>query len=311
MNLRYGFLICALVLVAGYCRAACPDSAYVKRFDDHFHIRAYTGLRLAELQYENEKTDEERTYKPNINGEVGIGIAWKRLGLSTKLYGFRPNKKYGKTDALDFQGYWYPSRLQVSFSLQDYKGFYTKNGGEITIRPDLKMKLYRLYGEYLFNNRSFSYRSAYNYDERQLVSSGTWKAGLGFYYTSLSADSTLMTNGAFEYPTTVEDYQVAATVGYAHNFVFGKRLQWFANTSVTAGVGVSVKNNDNKVAAFPTFYPRVALGYHGENWTVGGSAYYLTSQVSEMKDASTSLHTGFFKLSYSYRLERCKLFRRR
>lgn len=297
--------------VAWPCSAQEHDAQFIKKFQGTVTIVPYFGHRVANLEYSDDNPDNDRTYKPNISGELGLGFTWRKLGLSTKIYGFEPNKKYGKTKALDFQGYWYLSKFQITGSLQDYKGFYTRDGNGITIRPDLRMRLLRLYGEYLFNHAKFSYRSAFEYDERQMISAGTWKLGVGLYYTSLKADSTLNTNGSHPEPRSVKDYQVVMTLGYAHNFIFGGKRQWFASASMSAGVGISVINDDKKLALFPTFYPRLAVGYLDDNWAVGFSAHHHLSQASKMKSSTTTLVSGFLKVSAAYRFDPSAIFRRR
>lgn len=291
-----------------FCNGACgaKDSLYIKRFKDQLVVSAYVGVPLAAVDYEDHKMRQLQNYMPNMSTEMGLGVSWNRIGVSTKIFSFRPpdNDKYGKTKAFDFQSYWYPSRLQITFSLQNYSGFYTedeKNNDMIIVRPDLKIKLYKLYGEYLFNHKRFSSRAAYTYDEKQLLSEGTLKVGLGVFYSSLSADSTLSVHGTFVHPHTIEDYQLVPSAGYAYHFVFGKRRQWFANLSMTFGLGISVKNGDHKVRLYPNYYPRIAFGYIGKNWSLGMTANFIRSQVSRMERTKTNMDTGYFKLSYSYR----------
>ena len=293
-----------LLLVPFFCWAE-QDSSYVKVYRDHLVVSTYSGIRMAQLQYKNKGMEDLQTYYPNTSPELGIGLAWNRLAIRTKIYGFRPSEKYGKTTSFDFQSHWYLPKIQLSLSIQNYTGFHTKNklnGNAVVIRPDMKLKLYRVYGQYLLSRGDFSNRSAFVHDERQLQPAGCFKIGIGFYYSSVSSDSALIPDKNVKYDQTLEDYQITPNAGYAYNFVFGKRDNWFAHLSGNIGLGISVKNNDGKTMVFPTFYSSAAFGYTERNWTAGVSAHFLQSQVSKSGNIFTNLNSGIFSLTLSYRI---------
>lgn len=280
------------------------DSLYIKRYKNQLIISAFSGVRLAGLAYENEEQKLSQTYLPSTSAELGVGVAWNWFAASTKIYSFKPDNEHGKTTSFDFQSHWFLPKVQVSLSLQNYKGFYTEdeqNNDAIILRPDLNIKLYRLSAQYILNNKRFSYRSVFEYDERQCRSAGSLIFGLGLYYTTIKADSTLILNDIDKNKVDTEDFQIGPNVGYTYNYIFGKQKQWFLNGSMTIGLGVSIKNNDNQVKFFPTYYPRLAFGFNGKRWTMGLSVHFLSTQVSKMEDAIVSLNSGLFRLTYSYR----------
>lgn len=301
MNTRF-IPFCMLFMLSGvFMCDAKRDTAYIRVHNDQLILSAYYGMHFAELDY-GKKDKSLQTYFPNTGPEFSVGVAWNWLAASVRVYGIRPNSEHGNTKAFDFQSHWFFSKIQFSLSLQNYKGFYTKDNKELVLRPDLKVKMYRVYGQYLFNNKNFSYRSAFTYDEQQLHSAGSLKVGIGAYYSLISADSTLLFNNTARMPKNAEDYQIAPNVGYAYNFIYGKRNNWFSNVSLTGGLGISIKNNDHKVKVYPTFYPRVAFGYNGRNWTMGVSAQLLHTRISKVDGISTNLNSGLAQLTFSYRI---------
>ena len=299
-------LLCLLFFVFnGLLSNADSDSLFIKKFKNELIVSTFVSYKLSSLDYTS--SDEvsrvlPHTYYPNSSTGFGLGLAWNWLSIGATIYNFKPEERYGKTSSFDFQTHWFFSKIQLSISLQDYKGFYTKDetfDDIIILRPDLRIKQYYAFGQYLFNHKKFSYMSAFSYDQQQLRSAGSLKVGLGAYYSMVSADSTLIINSTEEGREFYEDFQIGPNVGYAHNFIFFKR--YFFTASLTAGVGFSVKNNDNKLKVFPAFFPRFALGYNGNNWTIGVSAQVSRSSFARLKEVDMSINSGIFQFTFAYR----------
>ncbi|MDR1055250.1 MAG: DUF4421 domain-containing protein [Prevotellaceae bacterium] len=300
--LKLSCIFLFLIFWQQLCKAE-SDSLYIKPFKNQLILSAYYGGKILMLDYEY-GNGELQSYIPNTASEVGVGIAWNWLAVSAKLYGFQPNSKYGKTTSFDFQSHLFFSKIQLSLSLQNYKGFYTEDENDnnaIIIRPDLQVKQYYLFSQYLFNHKKFSYMSAFSYDEQQLKSAGSLKAGIGVYYSSVSCDSSLILGAENRGGRKViEDLQIGPNLGYVHTFVFWRRC--FFTSAISVSLGISVKNNNDIVKLFPVFYPRIAFGYNGNNWTVGISAHFSRSYISKIGDMRTSINSGIVQLTFTYRL---------
>lgn len=278
------------------------DSVYIEPFDNQIILSTYVANRLSSVGYGIGFSEVGQTYYPNVSTQLGLGVAWNWFAISGAVYSFKPNPEQGVTKSSDLQIHWFFSKIQLSISLQDYHGFYNDAAVEnqILLRPDLRVRQYYVFSQYLFNNKKFSYRASFSLDERQLQSTGSLKAGIALYYSMITADSSLFVNSNNINRVHHENYQIVPNVGYAYTFIIKKR--YYFTPDITAGLGLSFKNEDKRLKIFPLFFPRLALGYNGQNWTIGLTAQFSQSYISRVRNSYTSINSGIFQIVYTYRL---------
>jgi len=204
---------------------------------------------------------------------------------------------------LDFQYHYYGRKIVGDVFFQNYKGFYVMEDEKkkiIQLHPDIKLAQYGLSGQYVFNHKKYSYRAAFHQREKQVRSTGSFHLGAGVYYNYLSGDEELVVNQHNE----ISNYQVGISGGYAHTFVIKK--DFFI--AIDAAVGVNVvadqfghlfKSSDLS----PSFFPRAALGYNSQTWSISVNAVTNRIMVSNTQNANLMFDTGRMNLRFIKRFE--------
>ncbi len=283
------------------------DTSYVVKFKRELALQAYLSKKYTSLSYQFPSEYNEHEYMPNSRTRLGVGVMWKAFALYLG-YGFKflNDADKGNTKSLDLQLHYYGRRFLIDFFGQNYQGFYMEypeKSGNYVLRPDLKIFQYGVVGQYVFNGNKFSYTAAFNQDEWQKRSAGSFHLGLGLYYSLMMADSSYLLGGTIVNHQELRSVLVGPNLGYAYTFVIGRRF--FITPSLTVGLHVgftSVDKWQNKdVDAYPAVFPRIALGYNAERWALCLS--YTNNKVSTAKseDATLKLNTGSLLLIFSRR----------
>lgn len=253
------------------------DSTYIRSFEHDFSARSYFINKLTGFQKTSENKDLNETFRINAPTAIGAGAAWKSFSFGFS-YGvsFMRDKNRGKTNSLEFQYHGYKRKFAYDISLQQHKGFYNEEmrpDGTFIIYPDVKINMYGGSFLWVFNNKKFSYKAAFNQNERQIKSAGSFQLGASMYYSKIKTDSTELFAGMEK---VHENIQFGAIGGYAYTWVLGQR--WFLTGS--ASLGVNIGNNypsrlfKKKMEVYPTFNNRFAAGYNINSWSFGLSSYY-------------------------------------
>lgn len=276
-------------------------------------IKVYTSRDFIFLNH----TDPEKDimYLPNNPVNIGLGISRKNSVLSFSYgYGFDflRDKSLGKTKSFDFQYHNYGRKFTFDIFIQQYKGFYSEddnNKSEKTICPDLDVKQYGAFGQYVFNNKKFSYKAAFDQNEKQLRSAGSLLVGMGVYYTEIKSDSSFYYNDKH----TLKNFQFGISAGYAYTWVIDRK--WFMNGSVTTGIhfgSETIKDfGKQKLEIYPTVFPRMSAGYNRENWALGFSFVANMTFPSFSDDTEIGIFAGSFQLTYFHRFEEIPFLKKR
>ncbi|NDV60677.1 DUF4421 domain-containing protein [Bacteroides sp. 519] len=291
-RLKCFLFICLFISLQMYGQV---DSTYIGRFRQDFSVRTYFYQKFTSLSHiiEDEK---EIDYHPNNPVGIGLGVQYKNYSLSGGMTfdAFR-NKKKGKTQSLDFQYHYYGRKFIADIFFQRYKGFYVEEQAEdgkketIILHPDISLIQYGVNGQYVFNHKKFSYRAAFNQQEKQLKSTGSFQLGGGFYYNRISGDGTLVINDHNQ----VSGYQLSISGGYVHTFVIKKN--YFVSLAFSAGVSLGTERLEDffkSIDVIPNMYPRISLGYNGDSWSVAINAVVNRIGVSYNKDVALFVDTG-------------------
>lgn len=283
-----------------------PDSLYIEPFSQKFAVQAYTEKNLLILN--DEYTESyNRTYSSNNPMNLGLGLTINNTIISVGYgYGFdfMRDKSKGKTKSFDFQLHNFGQKYTFDIYIQKYKGFYMeedKNRDQFILCPDLQIIRYGINTQYVFNNKKFSYKAAFNQSEKQLKSAGSFLVGIGAYYTIIESDSSLVINDKSRF----KNFQFGISGGYAYNWVINKR--YFISGSITTGINVGNESIDrigkDKLEVYPIIVPRFATGYNTDKWSIGVSFHGNITFPALSDERNISIMSGNVQLKYIRRLE--------
>lgn len=255
------------------------DSAYIRPFDYDFSARGYLTNKIVGFDTKPLNEKEGSVFRINAPVGVGFGASWKSYGFafSRRISLLRDPHKV-KTSSLEFQYYGYKRKFAYSVYFQQHRGFYDEQrnpDGNYTTYPDAEVYMYGGTFQWIFNNKRFSYKAAFNQNERQVRSAGSFLLGGALYHNRLNAGSMpLFSDMRQEY----ENIQFGLSGGYAYSWVLGRH--WLLTGS--ADLGVNLGNNyptrlfKKKLEVYPTIGSRIAVGYSVRAWSFGLASYSST-----------------------------------
>lgn len=318
------FLGCIFILIISKspCSAQANrgnDTTYYVYFPESITGRFYFSQKYTSFDIKSDKS-KDLHYLPNTTLNMGIGATWHNFSLNLALgFGFmNKDDEKGKTRYLDLQSHLYKPKWATDFYGQFYKGYHlspegvaAKPGENYYYRPDVKVTLIGLSQYYIFNSTRFSYRAAFNQNEWQKKSAGTFLVGAEVYYGVLNGDSALV-------PRSIEDnysekgihrvdyVSIGPGAGYAYTLVIAHHI--YFTGSLTANLNLSYANESNYDEhnhnyAF-SFSPRIkaAAGYNGRSWNI--SANYIVNDLpfrGADADNKYSIQTGNYRFIISKR----------
>jgi len=276
------------------------DSTYIEIFTHPLSLKTYFIDKYTTLSHQIGEEDEI-LYRPNAPFGLGLGISYKGISISGAYgFDFMRDKNRGKTKSIDFQYHYYSRKFVFDFFFQNYKRFYNEYSTEkYILYPDIKIKQYGGFGQFVFNGKKFSYKAAFAQDEKQLKSAGSILLGVGVYYNQLTSDSTFTLREGNKF----DNFQFGVNGGYAYTWAINKRV--FISTSLTVGVNFGAEGFDKlgkkeEWRVYPTFFPRFSAGYNHDDWSLGLSyvnnrVYILFSEQSKMAFDTGAIQFTFIK----------------
>ncbi len=285
-----------------YAGNAQYDSTYISPFKQELSVGMYSYYEFTMLTHEVDE-DKNVSYMPNSPVGLGLSVSYKNFSLSGGMgFRFLRNKKLGETRVIDWQYHHYGRKFIFDVFFQNYKGFYNKDENDrkiIHTYPDIKIIQYGAFGQYIFNNKKFSYRAAFDQNERQLKSAGSFQLGGGFYFNQVSSDTTLTINEK----NKLNKYQLSISGGYVHTFVIKKN--YFAAIGVSAGLNIGTESLSpiKKLELSPSLFPRMSTGYNGSNWSIGLSFVMNRTYVSFNDKLNMLFDTGSAKITFIRRFD--------
>lgn len=288
-----------------------------------YGISKYSNFHFKEA---GQRNDSVLRYSPNGNFNLGAGFSYKWLGIGAAFnIGFVNNDDAlkGETSSLDLQVDLYSKRYFFNGNFQYYSGYYWQNpedfypewDGEdsLVVRPDISTVTLGVNGVYVFNHERFSFKAAYQYNERQIKSAGSMLLGIRFSIYGVDADSSFVPSHLHEYfPKSTEigglsSLSLGASFGYTHTFVLGKYvfinglLMTGLNTQAIATHDINDEELESVSKISTNFTFRMAIGvnkpkvYYGMNFT-GDSFLIRNPNATEL-----SYSYGKFRIYYGRR----------
>lgn len=270
------------------------DSAYVESFPNTFLVSPFFSNRNLLLEFypkdgtQDFKDSNEVEYRPNVRRVNGLRFFYKNIGFSLAFQA--PNSlndvnKYGETDYLDL-GFQYAKRnIVVDFYYKDYRGFadfttqkyYPQKDG-YTLRGDIHLDYWKVKGMYLFNGNKYSYKSAFNFVERQRKSVSSWLLISHIHRLRLSADSAFIPqpiqSNYGEFGKLNEHYVTGLGLGggFTRNIALGKKF----TLSPLVALGFDVQHQtfhtteeNSRISISPLFDLRFSVGYNSDKFFAG------------------------------------------
>jgi len=306
-------------------------SLYIKSFPDHFFI--WPVLKQRRLDFEMNSLVDKGTsleYKSNKPYSIGIGLYLFELGV--ELAGAIPldeqsKKIYGESDASDLQLNIIGKKWGIEGYIQKYKGFYVvdpnveiPDGTPYPQRADIETRQIGSTVNYTFNNKKFSFRSVYNFADRQLRSAGSILLFGSISGFKARGDSAIID------PAYASDFGEAARVksirstalavapGYTYSIIY---KGFFLNATLAIGPSHNWllyetddgrSKNDIKFDFFVA--GRIGVGYNGDRF-FGGLGFINQGRSAKFDNVEMVSSSGTFKIMIGYRFEEFGILKKR
>ena len=269
-------------LLTPHLAVAQYDSDYIAPFDRVVSAGISTYYQPIILSHKTEG-ESSSTYIPNTPVGIGLSFTYKNISLAGGIEPpFFRNPDYGKTTFFALQAHYYGRKFLLDLFFSKFRGFYFNKGETVFLYPDIRLIQYGISGQYIFNHRNFSYKAAFNHSERQLKSAGSFQLGGGIYYNQVSADTSLVLNEQ----NALNNYQIGVTGGYVYTFVI--KSDFFATVGVSVGINAGTEKLGKKeITLSPNAYPRIAVGYHANTWSIGLSCAINRTYIPNHETSST------------------------
>jgi hypothetical protein len=303
---------------------------YIRRFPDHYFL--YPVLKQRSLNFELQRSDrsDALTFKPNNSYSLGVGAYLFELNFEL-AFAIPINQKskdiYGDSKARDVQLNVLGKKWGVDVFYQKYSGFYLSDKIDIIPanmpypqRPDIDSKNYGFTGNYVFNNKKFSFRSVYNFAERQLFSKGSFLLSANISRFKLSADSSILSApkeaifGNKVSFTKLNYTTFSIAPGYTYSLIF---KNFFLNGTLSVGpanhwiyykLKTGTNRNDTGINSFVA--ARIGVGYNG-NRLFGGVTFISQGSVVKFQDVQFSNNNATFKILMGYRFVETGILKKR
>jgi hypothetical protein len=294
---------------------------YIQQFPDYFFV--YPVLKQRSLNFELEKLEDNETviaFKPNNSYSFGVGLYLFELNFELTFavpLDEKSIERFGESSARDLQLNVLGKKWGLDAYYQKYSGFYvTDSNTEVPDnspfpqRPDIVSRNVSLTGNYVFNNQKFSFRSAYNFAERQLFSKGSLLLFSSLSSFKLEADSSIINDeqqvvlGEDVSFKNLNYTSFSIAPGYTYSIVFNG---FFLNGTLSVGpshhwIGFQ-RDGDSKekATALNSFVAaRIGIGYNGQR-VFGGISFVSQGSNVKFEDVRFSNSNGSFKILLGYR----------
>jgi hypothetical protein len=293
---------------------------YIRRFPDHFFL--YPVLKQRSLSFDLQKRDrsEQLTFKPNNAYSLGVGTYLFELNFEL-AFAIPINQQsktiYGNSHARDIQLNVLGKKWGLDAFYQKYSGFYLTDKKDQHVadtpypqRPDIDTKNYGVTWNYVFNNQKFSFRSVYNFAERQLYSKGSFLMSASVGRFKLSADSSILSHpkelvfGKQVSFTKLNYTTFSIAPGYTYSLIF---KNFFLNGTLSVGPAhhwiyyrLEDGKSRNEIGINSFVSARIGIGYNGDR-LFGGITFISQGSMVKFEDVQFSNSNATFKILVGYR----------
>lgn len=311
------------------------DTSYIRSFHDDLTLGISVPRKYVDFSLNDIQNNKSLDYEPNSNTSLGIKGSYKWLGLSV---GFGLPKTaenidtYGQTKRFDLQLNAYLRKFVIDGYFQFYKGMYLENmdayfdefddeESNYYQRPDLAFANIGISARYIWNYEKFSYKAAYDFNEKQKKGAGSFVLGAFAFINGAAADSIVVPHfGKNDFSeqalfSNVSSVNLGISAGYIYTFVIFKH--YFITLGIVPGVGLqgfTATNMDEETVVSKgglgvSSVSRIALGYSKKRFYaaltgVSGSTNLVNKDI-------TGINFGYgnvrFTVGYRFHMKK-KLF---
>lgn len=274
---------------------------------DTLNLKLFIMRNATTLEIDSDSLDEPIAYQPNVPNFYGINLSYAGFGMRLQKaaeYAVHDETVYGKTEATDYQIFYYGASLCMDLMYQRYKGFYLESpenfgyiaGDPPTIRGDLEMENLGFNLYYILSER-LSLPAAFEQIGVQRVSGGSWILMMSLWRQEISADYSLIPGSVA--PSVGMEYlggrYINGTLGlgYGYSFICGN---FFFSPLMIWNFGLTRAREDrasDSVIRYDIAYKiigKFAIGYNGETYYWGMVAVVdLASYWIEQTDSDSVL----------------------
>lgn len=306
-------------------------ATYIKPFPDHFFI--WPVIKQRKLAFEMQRiSDRDRSVSFESNKPYSFGVGMYVFELAFELAFAVPLDEqskyiYGESTARDIQLNVLGKKWGGDVFYQKYNGFYVSDGAvkipqgvPFPQRPDITTRNYGVSVNYTFNYNKFSFRSAYNYVERQLRSSGSFLLFSSLSSFRATADSALLGDSyqsEFGVDAKIKEARVTSlslAPGYTYSLIY---KGFFLNGALAIGPSHnwllytpedSKPKHDIKFNAYVS--ARIGLGYNGDH-IFGGVSFMSQARTAKFESAQLNSANNLFKILIGYRFREFGILKKR
>lgn len=302
----------------------------IQSFPDHFFIWPVIKQRSLSFEVQNNLSRKEKLiYKPNNAYTLGLGAYVFDLGLELTFaipIDEKNHARFGSSSARDFQINALGKKWGADFFYQKYNHFYIDDPNvpvppddPFPQRNDINTRNLGISGIYIFNDTRFSFKSAYNFAERQLKSSGSFLLIGTINSFKVNGDSSVVSDQAQTFIGQESEFKTlkhttfSISPGYAYNFIY---KDFFLNTTLFFGPAHNwiyferedgSTKNDTNINAFVAF--RIGIGYNSDKFFTGLN-FVTQSRSAVFEDIRFTNSTSTFRFLVGYRFREFGILKR-
>lgn len=303
---------------------------YIQEYPDRFSL--WPVLKQRSLSFAVRDRSEEKNrinYYPNNSFSLGVGAYIFDVAIEA-TFAIPLNEKskqlYGESDVRDIQVNLLAKKFAADVYYQKYTGFYIDDrrttipsGTPYPQRADIDTRNFGLGGIYVFNNRKFSLRSAFNYVDQQLRSKGSFILGGTINTFKLDADSVVLTEASRAELGEGADFDmlrsttVSLTPGYSYTLIWRKL---FLNGTLAIGPAHhwirfrEMGDEKNDITINSTSYLRLGIGYNSDRF-FGGLGFSAQARTILYGDLHVVNTTSMFRAVVGYRFREIGILEKR
>jgi hypothetical protein len=296
-------------------------SRYIKTYPDHFFI--WPVLKQRRLGFDMRSVanrDNTLKYKSNKPYSFGFGVYIFELGVELAFaipMDAESKRIYGQSDASDIQLNIIGKKWGIDAYVQKYSGFYIEDPNVKVVanqpypqRADIDTRNNGININYTFNNKKFSFRSAYNFIDRQLQSAGSFLLFATVNGFKVAGDSAILGkpyNGVFGDASRINKISVTSlgvAPGYTYSLIykgfflngtlaFGPSHNWLSYSLEDGGTKHDIKF-DGYLSA------RIGIGYNGDRF-FGGMNFISQGRTARFDNLELVNSNSTFKVLIGYR----------
>lgn len=303
---------------------------YIQEYTDRFMVWPVLKQRSLSFSVRDRRQLKQRIdFYPNTSFTLGVGAYLFETVIEVTFAIPLDEKRkaiYGESTARDLQVNMLSKKFAGDIYYQKYSGFYiddkrisVPSGAPFTQRADIVTRNFGIGGIYVFNNRKFSLRSAFNYVDRQVHSRGSFIIGAAINSFKLTADSVVLTpsalpafgeGSAFE---LIRGTTLSIAPGYSYTLVWRK---FFVNGTFALGPahhwiryreGNSVEDD---ITINTASIVRLGLGYNSDRY-FGGLGFSAQSRAVNFGDTRFINTTSMFRAVVGYRFKEFGILKKR